>query len=252
MHLPGAWSADGTRILYVEDAVTRVVAWPSGRVEATIRHPDQYPLDEDLALSPDGTQLLVNSNESLTLYRGDGSRAWTHAGTAERFGGRAAWRDGGRLTVFQRTDLSCRTCGMSPATWRLRYVDAATGTPAAGPEYPVLRSVLDVRILAWRGDAAYAVVTYSHGGTDEPGRVELVRLRPGAPAPEPVLTAPAGVQAMTVAADHLDSRRPTREPEYGFNGQEVAGQVVTGAMCFAPFVGLIVLFVVLGRRIRAR
>lgn len=247
----GAWSADGTRILYVEDTLTTVVAWPSGRVEATFTHPDQRPIDKDLALSPDGSVLLVNSNEAMSAYRGDGTRLWTHAGNRDRLGGRAAWRDDRRLATFQRTDLACDTCGVHPGTWRLTFVDAATGVAVAGPEYPALRSALDVRILVWRADVAYAVVTYSRDGTDETDRVELVRLDPGAPAAAPVLTAPAGANSMTAATDHVDARRPTGEPGYGFNGREVAGVVATGALCLAPFVGLMVLFVVLGRRVRA-
>lgn len=260
----GAWSADGTRILYVEDRETTVVAWPSLRVEARFRHPDQMPVDQDVALSPDGSMLAVHSNGRLSVYRADGTRVWTSREdlTSDitysdigqmRIGGRAAWRPDGQLVVFGRSDLTCDDCGTHPGTWKIEMVAGLDGdTPGliVAPSYPVFRSVLDVRIVAWRGEAAYAVVTWSRGGTDEVGRVGLVRMRPGEGAFEWVLKAPDGVTSMQVATRFVDVTRPTGTPATGVNGREVAGQLSTGVLCLAPFVLTIGFAIRLRRRTR--
>jgi len=124
-----------------------------------------------------------------------------------------------------------------PSTWQMTFVDGLTGAPVAGASYPALRSALDVEVVAWRGDTAYAVVRYSNGRTDGRGdRVQLVRLVPGALEAQPVLTAPDGTLAMNVATDHVDARRPAGPPENGVNVAEVLGWTLTAAACLAPFV----------------
>jgi hypothetical protein len=261
----GSWSADGKRALYVEDRVTTVLSWPTLTTEATFRHQDHVPVDQDVALSADGRLLAVNSNQVLSVYRADGTRAWSTGEEAQptlgrvRIGGRAAWHADGRLTVFARTDLVCEVCGEHPGTWRLRFVDGTTGAPVPGAEYPPVRSAIEVNVVAWRGEVAYAVVAVYHGdaaetaGVGDPDRVELVRLRPGAPAPESLLTAPEGTTWLGVATDFLDTRRPAGAADYGFNRRELMGRVVTGAACLAPFlIGLGVVLVTWVRRSRVR
>lgn len=254
MTTSGAWSADGTRILYVEDDLTTVVSWPAGRVQARFRHPEHHPVERDLALSVDGSMLAVDSNERLDVYRADGTRLWSRTGRRDRLGGRAAWQQDNRLTIFERTDLVCDYCNPHPATWRLTSVDGATGvaTETAPSLYPELRSALDVRLVAWRGTAAYCVVVYSAGPTDTVSRVELVRLTPSAAAPQTLLAAPAGVTDLGVATDYVDTRRPTGDPRYGYNRREAVGRALAPAPCLVPFVALAVGFVVRWRRRRRR
>jgi hypothetical protein len=260
----GAWSADGTRIVYVEDRVTTVLSWPSLRVQARFQHPDQVPVEQDVALSPDGSLLAVHSNRMLNVYRADGTRRWTldeesdidigPPGNRLRIAGRAAWRPDGRLAVFSRTDLTCSDCGVHPGTWQLMFISdqGNEGVPGVivGPSYPILKSALDVRIVAWHGEDAYAVVTWSRDGTGEPGQVGLIRLRPGEGAFDWVLKAPDGITSMQVATEFLDTTRPTGDPRYGFNVREAVGPAVTGALCLAPFVLVLVAFALLRRRAR--
>ncbi|GIJ54906.1 WD40 repeat domain-containing protein [Virgisporangium aurantiacum] len=262
----GAWSADGTRILYVEDRVTTVLSWPSLRVEARFPHPDQVPVDQDVALSPDGSLLAVHSNEVLTVYRADGTKVWTSPEDLTsnitysdvgrlRIGGRAAWHPDGRLVLFGRNDLTCDDCGVHPGTWKIEMVDGLFGsTPGlvVASSYPVFKSALDVRIVAWRGEDAYAVVTWARGGTGEAGRVGLVRMRPGEGAFEWVLKAPDGVTSMQVATEFVDVQRPTGDPSNGFNVRELLGQLSTGVLCLAPFVLAVGFVIRLSRRSRRR
>ncbi|GIJ73098.1 PD40 domain-containing protein [Virgisporangium ochraceum] len=252
----GAWSADGRRIVYVEDRRTTVVSWPSLAFEASFPHPEHVPVEQDVALSADGRMLAVDSNGAMTVRRSDGLRLWTRAEDAEpalgraRIGGSAAWRADGRLTVFARTDLTCDGCGLHPATWRLTSVDGATGTPVPGPDYPPVRSALSVEVVAWRGEVAYAVVAYSLGATPDVGRVELVRLRPGAATPERLLAAPAGMTGLRVATDFVDVQRPTGDPEPGVNAAEIVGQASVALLCLSPFALLALVMLRVRRRAR--
>ena len=100
------------------------------------------------------------------------------------------------------------------------------------------------------GDDAYAVITYSRGATVDTDRVELVRLRPGAASPEPLLTAPPGVSDFQVATNYVDARRPTGDPEPGVNGPEIVGQVSMALLCLSPFVLLVLVMLRLRRRAR--
>jgi hypothetical protein len=135
-----------------------------------------------------------------------------------------------------------------------------TGVPVDGPRYPVARSALHLRLLTWRDDTAYGVVAYSNGRTGDGGccpgdvgveRVELVKLLPGATEPTTVLTAPAKMEDMTVATDHIDTYRPTGPPEYGLNEREIVGRTLTILMCLAPFVAPLLIVWFVRRRRRA-
>jgi hypothetical protein len=251
MTTQGVWSADGTRILYVEDDVTTVVSWPSGRVERRFRHPGHVPVELDVALSGDGSMLAVHSNERFDVYRGDGTRLWGWTGRRDRIGGPAAWRGNDQLAVFERVDLVCDYCNPHPGTWRLTIVDGASGMADTVPVYPEVRSALDVRVVAWRGEVAYCVVVYSAGPTDTVDRVELVRLRPLASAPETLLRAPAGATDLGVATGYVDQRRATGEPHFGYNRREAVGQTLAWAPCLLPFVA-VALGLVIRRRVQAR
>jgi hypothetical protein len=262
-----AWSTDGTRILVVEDTVTTVLSWPSLTEQARFSHPEHRPVARDLALSPDGSMLAVDSNEALSVYRAGGTRLWTWTEAESttnvthqprlgrlRLAGRAAWHADGRLAIFGRTDLRCDDCGVHPGTWELMFLEppqnlAGPGLPG-GPSYPILKNALDVRIVAWREETAYAVVTYSRDGTDNAGRIELIRLRTGQGAYDHVLTAPAGADSMQVATEFVDTWRPTGGPDHGFNHLEVVGEAVNGFLCFSPFVLVIVVLVLIRRRAR--
>ncbi|GAA3276913.1 hypothetical protein Dvina_32135 [Dactylosporangium vinaceum] len=234
--LYGRWTEDGTRLIAAENDRTMIVSWPSGQVERLVRHPGQRPVDQDLALSPDGRDLAVQSNGLFRVYGADGDLRWSQTASNDlrRIGGRAAWRADGRLFVFDRQVTGCSGCGWAPGTWRLRALDGATGEAVAAPAYPEIRDAMFVNVVTWRGDVAYAVVAYTNGRTDDRmdiGGAALVRLAPGAPAPQVVLAGPEGTHELGVATDLVDRVRPVGRPEFGRNPAEDWGPALSWAAC---------------------
>jgi hypothetical protein len=253
--LYGRWSADGTWIVAADEDRTMIFSWPSGRVERLVRHPGQRPVDQDLALSPDGATLAVQSNDLFRVYGADGTLRWSRDATSSQLrpAGRAAWRPDGRLFVFERSDASCDACGWQVGTWRLAAVDGTTGTPVAAPDYPAIRTAMNVDVVTWRGDVAYALVSYTNGRRDadvEVERTELVRLVPGAAAPERVLAGPPGTLELGVATDLVGAVRPVGPPDFGYNAGEAWGKGVSWAFC--PVLVLVIVAVVIWRRRRAK
>jgi hypothetical protein len=264
----GAWSADGHRIIGTGNAAMTVLAWPSAQVEWRLRLPaapaggaDPYFFPHGKALSPDGSLAAVENDGRLSVYRRDGTPLWSQRMGHDQVAGRAAWRADGRLAVLRRGDATCPACPQRmspyPSDWRLSFVDGSTGAAVTAPAYPPVRSALDVRVVAWRGDVAYAIIRYSNGRTDtwgvDVGRVELVRLTPGAAEPHTMLTAPDGTQDMNVAADYVDTPRPVGSPQNGVNTREIFGWAITTAPITAPFGATwLVLAVWLFRRRRRR
>lgn len=94
-----------------------------------------------------------------------------------------------------------------------------------------------MRVLAWRGDTAYSVVSSPTGRTDPSGRdierLALIALVPGS-APRTLLAAPGGTVSMSVATDYVDVFRPTRQPETGWNTPEVNGRLLKPVVLLAP------------------
>jgi hypothetical protein len=244
---PDRWSADGRHVLLVRpdrwdkpdapaetvnDMTVMVVSWPSGQVEWSVHIARPAPVEGEnsyhLALSPDASMLAVATSGELRVYRRDGTVAWRVVQSWVLVGGPAAWRDDGRLAVIRRSVDSCAGCLPSgwtdPSDWRLEFVEAATGRPVQGAGYPVLRSAFGAKVIAWRGDTAYVVARF-HGAGDD-NRATLLRFRPGAAAPEQVLTMPAGASDLTVATDYVDSVRPAGTADFGLSGAQVLSMLV--------------------------
>ncbi|HZN18345.1 MAG TPA: hypothetical protein VFB84_09205 [Micromonosporaceae bacterium] len=198
----------------------------------------------------------VQLDGRLSVYRRGGAPGWSRITGQNPIAGRAAWRADRALAVWERSDVSCPACPERvtpyPSTWRLTFLNGSTGEPLPATGYPVLRSALGAGVVAWRGDTAYAIVTYSTSrsasGDASAGGIELVRLVPGAAEPQTVLTAPPGTTSMGVATDYVDTLRPTGSPETGVNMSEVLGRTVTTALCLAPLVVPLLIWVFLRRR----
>ncbi|HLL69127.1 MAG TPA: hypothetical protein VK453_25940 [Micromonosporaceae bacterium] len=230
-YVPLGWSVDGKRALLVRrhfwddqgepterDLTVSVVSWASGQQEWSVHIPRRDPADDLLAapvaLSPDGSMLAVSTSHELRVYHRDGTLRWKTSLTGmEVVAGPAAWRDDGRLAVLRR---SARPGSSEPDLWTLGYVDAASGRPLPDPGLPTVQSTIDVRVTAWRGDTAYAVVQAASDGASRRMQASLVRLAPGASSPETIL-APAGVSALNVATDYVDQTRTATAPSYGLS-----------------------------------
>jgi hypothetical protein len=230
---PIGWSADGRHALLVQpdrwntpqapldvinDMTVRVLAWPSGETEWSVHvaRPEavegetNYPV----ALSPDGQSLVVSTSHELRLYARDGTIVWTRPLVGQDvLAGTSAWRADGRIVLVQRRTVDGWSVNGEAV---LSYVDPSTGDPLPGPDLPRVQSVFSLRIVAWRGETAYAVTRT----TSQQGKIEfhasLIRLSPGAAGPETIL-APAGVEDLNVAADYVDVVRPAGSPSYGMS-----------------------------------
>lgn len=258
---PVGWSADGRHVLLVRpnrwdhqdgpaetvnDDTVALVSWPSGSVEWTIHvaRPEAVEGESNFffALSPDTTRLAVSTSRQLRVYRADGSIGWQRDAGWSLAAGPAAWRDDTHLAVLRR-DLSGPDARWSnPSHWTLEYVDPATGDPATGPRYPVIGGAYDVQVVAWRGQAAYAVVRLDPTGDYHRTRAALVRLDPGASGVEQLVTTATGVSAIGVATDYVDSARDAGTPEFGLNLLQVLD--VAGTILEPTIVLALILFVV--------
>ncbi|GIJ47734.1 hypothetical protein Val02_46200 [Virgisporangium aliadipatigenens] len=257
VQLYGRWTEDGRRIVAVQDDRVVLVSWPSGQVERVLRTPQQRPVDQHVMVSPDARTVVVQSNNLLRGYDVGGTLSWSQEVSTDALvvAGRAAWRPDGRLFVFDRTDTVCDLCGWKPGTWRLSARDGATGERVAAPDYPAIRDAMYVNVLTWRGDVAYAVVSYTNHRTDDLVDVTgtaLVRLRPGAAVPEVVLAGPEGTRYLGVATDLVERIRPLGEPDFGHNSAETLGLAVTWGTCPAIVLSVVVVALILRRRRRVR
>lgn len=276
--LPTRWSEDGRHILYFDPKMTTVVSWPAETVEWRVQL-DAQPAQNynpvstwTPALSRQGSMIAVQSGVYLSAYRNDGTRLWSRMVGQEMpkyetvwagddrsivvfpptpgldvLSGNAAWRDDGRLALLRYVDEICPGCTLQyphPGSWQLTFVDGSTGTPVAGASYPVVHGAARVEIVAWRGDVAYAVVSYAETRRDTVrsgfGRMELVRLRPGGSSPERIVSAPHGTQQMGVATDYVESLRSAGTPSYGLNPAEVISVVLVAGACLLPFAALLI------------
>jgi hypothetical protein len=230
---PIGWSVDGTHALLVQpnrwdhpgagaetvnDMTVSVVAWPSGQQEWSVHVARSDAVEGEgsypVALSPDGSMLAVSTSHELRVYQRDGALRWKSALSGlDILAGPAAWRADGRLAVMRRGAVSH---AYDPGEWTLAFVDAATGEPRPDPGLPAVRSAFSVQVLAWREDTAYAVARSRPGGDPAGSRASLVRLVPGASAPQPLLT-PAGAEDLNVATDYVDATRAAGPPSYGLS-----------------------------------
>ena len=260
---PIGWSMDGKHALLVQpnrwnnpdapagtinDMIVSVVAWPSGQTEWSVHvaRPDavegesSYPV----ALSPDGGSLAVSTSHELRVYGRDGAIRWKRPLTGQDvLAGPAAWRGDGRIAVARRPGVSYAS---DAGEVTLTFVDAATGNELSGPRLPTVRTVFSLRIVAWRGDTAYAVTRTSHAAAQEI-HASLVRLAPGASGPQTIL-APAGVEDFDVAADYADLTRAAGSPSYGLSLTGLIAAALRPAVPAAIAVALVVLVWWLRRR----
>jgi hypothetical protein len=259
-NVSASWSADGHRLLVAGGGGISVVSWPEGRVDwrAPVGYQSlggQYSFMSytGTALSPDGTLLAVQAGGNLRVYRRDGSVAWQAPVGSDQIAGPAAWRSDGRLAVLHRSEVCGGCAGQSwpyPSAWAVTYVNGSTGATAAGPELPRIESADVVRIVAWRGDTAFAVARYTTSRSG--GTVALVRLVPGEARPQTVLTAPPGTQDLNVATDFVDAVRPAGRPSPGVNTREVLARAGLLSPCaLAVLAAVLVPLLILRRRRRA-
>jgi hypothetical protein len=244
--VPAGWSVDGRHALLVQpdrwdepgaggetvnDMTVSVVAWPSGQQEWSVHiaRPDavegetNYPV----ALSPDGSMLAVSTSHELRVYLRDGTLIWKRTLTGhDVLAGPAAWRDDGRLAVMRRGAVSNWS---DPGTWTLAFVDSATGAPLPEAGLPAVRSAFSLQVTAWRQDTAYAVARSRPGGNPDVIQASLVRLTPGASAPQTLL-APPGTEDLGVATNYVDVTRAAGQPSYGLNLIGLMSVVITYAV----------------------
>jgi hypothetical protein len=237
--IPIAWAPDGRHALLakwnrwdnqtgpgenINDITVSVMAWPSTHIDWTvyISRPEAVEGESNfyVALSPDATRVAVSTSRQLRVYRSDGTVAWRRDVGWSMFAGPAAWRDDNRLAVLRRTLPDCADCPLEhfydPSNWTMTFVDASTGAPAGGPQYPVLGAASSLQVVAWRGDTAYAESRSeldSHGTT----QAHFLRLTADAPAAEQVISVPRGISALTVAVDYVDRIRSVGTPAFGFS-----------------------------------
>jgi hypothetical protein len=158
--------------------------------------------------------LAVSTSHALRVYQRDGTLRWKRTLTGhDVLAGPAAWREDGRLAVLRRGAVSS---WYDPSDWTLGLVDGTTGAPLPDPGLPTVRSAVSLRVTAWRGDTAYAVSRSAAGDRPDDLRASLVRLAPGASAPDTVL-APAGVEDLNVATDYVGAVRAAWSPSYGLS-----------------------------------
>lgn len=230
-----AWSADSTRYLYrtpdrsESPTEVRLGVWDLAKRRGfdgpTVPVTDTSMTDELVAaLSPDGTRFAVQERgqPDLRLYRvGERAPYRTLPVGPAQLGGSGAWTRDGRaiaLAAFSK----CTRCPLPwwPSQWQLTIVDATSGQPLAGRAYPALASVTHLRVLGWRSDdqpvvavgdpERWAAETTTDASMDEmtrypaqlAGRARVLVLSHDNP-PEPLLSLPASVEDIDIAADYL-------------------------------------------------
>ena len=267
------WSTDGRWVVAREadreSTWVGVFSWPAGQIEWQLRYPASTSGasgadSRRLALSPDGSMLAVLDHGDVRVFRRDaalpeqdGSLLWQREVGLDLLAGRAAWVGDGRLAVLRRSEPVCPACpeqeSAYPGAWWLTFLDGATGAEVTAPAYPRLDPAMGVRVVAWRGATAYAVVQWTAGlAHPEPNRVALVRLEPGATEAYPVLIGPPGTYDLNVATDYVDQIRPAGTPENGVDTPEVVARTLIATICLAPFVVPLGLLVWMWRRRRTQ
>ena len=256
--VPLGWSADGKHALLMQwnrwnepdglvgginDMTVRVVAWPSGQTEWSVYVPRPDAVEGEtnypVALSPDGAALAVSTSHELRVYGRNGALRWKRPLAGQDvLAGLAAWRDDGLIAVVRRGALSSWAATGDAS---LTFVDAATGDERPGPGLPVARSVFSLKVVAWRGDTAYAVLRTRTGEDSPASHASFVRLVPGAAAPETIL-APDGVEDLNVATDYVAVMRPAGTPSYGLSLSGLASAAVPYTLPVVLGVTVVVLF----------
>ncbi|WP_157441731.1 hypothetical protein [Actinoplanes awajinensis] len=169
------------------------------------------------AFAPDGQHLVVSEGDRLRLIDRTGKESWTTTLGDRRYlaGAGAFSADGARIAIAELTGCldRCDRDALAARTWKVSYLDAATGQPATGPDLPAV-TAMAIRALGWTRSGELVVTRHepengaeklpdqrwSDIGWEETGHITLVALCAGG-AQRTLLDPPGDVTTMDVAAD---------------------------------------------------
>jgi len=175
---PVAWAPDGASILvhaYPPDGSgqpnvigsLRLLSVRTGQVRSLPDIRGRMREGNVAAFSPDGTRLVLATADALYLVDPARDAVVRLAGLTarDRLAGPGAWLpDGRRIALYSMSgctdDESCDETGLGSREFHVRYLDADTGQPAAGPPLPPARGQA-ARLLGWQRDGAAVVAVYS-------------------------------------------------------------------------------------------
>jgi hypothetical protein len=248
---PVAWAPDGRAVLALEfpreptgwDPVTRMGVLPAHPVLIDLESKSVTPLLDTVgdvhrlrtaslaAFSPDGSRIALSVGDQLHLVDRAGRPLWTATlGERRHLAGLGAFSpDGTRIATVTLDGClrSCDTAALASRTWRVGYLDAATGQDTTGPAVDPVRGMA-LRVLGWRNGSDLVALRYqpergayrdgpvgwNDTGWWETGEVTLIALRPGG-GTEILVDSPGEILAMDVSRDLLEAGRfggPSRPP----------------------------------------
>jgi hypothetical protein len=192
---PVAWSPDGRRLVVhgstgPNDVLSLVdLAAGTWTRLAEASRGTSFPA---VAFAADGRLAYQRGNEVWVLGVGGAQVSTFSLPVGSVLAGRGAWTpDGSALTVVPRNG----------SAWSTRYLDPGSGLTRVGPALPGLRDLAVRELLGWWPDGSALVSVHDERSA------RIVALTPGAAAATTVLTAPAKVTGVEVAAEVLASGR---------------------------------------------
>ncbi|MFG1775825.1 TolB family protein [Micromonospora sp. NPDC049048] len=235
-HRPGlrplAWSPHGGQVLFTRDNDDTVIAYgpdnqqlddPSKPDDLLIVDPwsgaervipvGTFASHSRAAWSPDGSLLAVTGRADPTAEAserqrlavidpvGGGVRWQVELGEQRQLAGRGAWSPDGRRIALLTYDGCARcadTAELLRRSWRIEYLDAATGRPVDGVT-PVRGSA--VELVAWRNGEP--VVERQSQEADHAKRHTVLAAVSAHGGEQVLLTAPGGVSDVEVPGDLL-------------------------------------------------
>ncbi|AVT29409.1 hypothetical protein C6361_07785 [Plantactinospora sp. BC1] len=236
-HPPGlrplAWSPDGRSVVATRNNDDQVITYgPDNRQLNDPAKPDDllvvdpwsgvqrvlpvgvFASHSAAAWSPDGSALAVTGpadpaaqlaerERLMVVDPVSGAVRWrVELGERQRLAGRAAWTpDGGRIALLTHDGCTTRCADIAETlrrSWRIEFLDAATGRPAGAP-VPVTGSATE--LVSWRGTDP--VVERQSPETDHEKRQTALAAVTAGGAEQVLLTAPAGVSDLEVPGDLL-------------------------------------------------
>ncbi|MEU8254945.1 hypothetical protein AB0C06_11855 [Micromonospora inaquosa] len=165
--------------------------------------------------APDEAATIAERQRLMVIDPTSGIPRWqVELGDRRMLAGPAAWHPDGRRIALLAFDgcagLGCTAEQTAARTWRIEFLDAATGQPLGEP-LPVSASTTE--IVGWRGSDT--VVKQSiEADRDEDRRAVLAALSPGG-GREVLVTAPPGSTDLAVPGDLLTRAAfggPERQP----------------------------------------